>query len=182
MTPRGAAIYLGVVQFFFATTWTLYVIYLPQLAAQAGIGKQWVPWILVADQVIFAVMDVVTGYWADRVRAGLARLGPLILGLCASSSLGFLVLPFAGANALVLLAAILLWTLTSSALRSPPWALLSRYAAAPSVPWISALVLTGSALAAAAATYLGVAMRGVDPRLPFIVSTLTLLATVAGLI
>jgi hypothetical protein len=82
----------------------------------------------------------------------------------------------------VLLGAILVWTLTSSALRSPPWALLSRYAAAPSVPWLSALVLTGSALAGAAAPYLGVAMRGVDPRLPFIVSTLTLLATVAGLI
>jgi uncharacterized membrane protein HdeD (DUF308 family) len=29
------AVYLGIVQFFFATTWTLYVIYLPQLAAQA---------------------------------------------------------------------------------------------------------------------------------------------------
>jgi hypothetical protein len=182
MTPRGAAIYLGVVQFFFATTWTLYVIYLPQLAAQAGIGKQWVPWILVADQVIFAVMDVVTGYWADRVRAGLARLGGWILGLTALSAAAFVLLPFAGASAGLLLAAVAVWAVTSSALRSPPWALLSRYAAAPSVPWLSALVLTGSALAAAAAPYLGVAMRGVDPRLPFIVSTLTLLATVAGLI
>jgi MFS family permease len=182
VTPRGAAIYLGIVQFFFATTWTLYVIYLPQLAAQAGIGKQWVPWILVADQVIFAVMDVVTGYWADRVRAGMARLGPMILGLSLASGVAFLVMPFIGASALLLLGAILVWSITSSALRSPPWALLSRYAAAPSVPWLSTLVLTGSALAAAAAPYLGVAMRGVDPRLPFVLSTLTLLATVAGLV
>jgi MFS family permease len=181
-SARGAAVYLGVVQFFFATTWTLYVIYLPQLAAQAGIGKAWIPWILVADQVIFAVMDVVTGYWADRVRAGVARLGGWILGLSVVSAAAFVALPFAGASAAVLLGAILVWTLTSSALRSPPWALLSRYATAPSVPWLSALVLTGSAVAAAAAPYLGVAMRGVDPRLPFIVSTLTLLATVAGLI
>jgi hypothetical protein len=74
------------------------------------------------------------------------------------------------------------WSITSSALRSPPWALLSRYAAGPTVPWLSALVLTGSALAAAGAPYLGVVMRGVDPRLPFLISTLTLLATVAGLI
>ena len=39
---RNAAIYLGVVQFFFATTWTLYVIYLPSLAEKAGIAaKDW---------------------------------------------------------------------------------------------------------------------------------------------
>lgn len=179
---HGAAVYLAVVQFFFAVTWILYVIYLPQLAAQAGIGKEWIGWILVADQVIFAAMDVVTGYWADRVRAGLARLGGWILGLSVLSAAAFVAMPFAGANAALLLSALLLWAVTSSALRSPPWALLSRYAAAPSVPWMSATVLTGSALAAAAGPYLGVAMRGVDPRLPFLVSTLTLLATVAGLI
>lgn len=32
------AAYLGVVQFFFATTWTLHVIYLPQLAAPCALG------------------------------------------------------------------------------------------------------------------------------------------------
>ncbi len=31
--------YLGVVQFFFAASWIVYVLYLPQLAAQAGIDK-----------------------------------------------------------------------------------------------------------------------------------------------
>src|SRR3954464_15819637 len=93
------ALSLGVVQFFFATTWTLYVIYLPQLAAQAGIGKEWVPWILVADQVVFAVMDVLTGFWVDRMRAGFARFGAWILGLTVVSSAAFLVLPFFAVNA-----------------------------------------------------------------------------------
>lgn len=180
--PHGAAIYLGVVQFFFATTWTLYVIYLPQLAGQAGIGEEWVPWILVADQVIFVVMDVVTGFWVDRVRAGLARFGGWILALSAVSCAAFLALPFAGASAEVLVLSILLWTLTSSALRSPPWALLARYAAAPAVPWLSILVLTGTAVAAALSPYLGIALRDTDPRLPFILSSLTLLAAVAGLV
>ena len=78
---RALALYLGVVQFFFATTWTIYVLYLPQLAAQAGIDKRWVPWILVADQLIFAVMDVIAGFWIDRVRAGLGRYGGWILGV-----------------------------------------------------------------------------------------------------
>ncbi len=181
-SSNGLAVYLGVVQFFFATTWTLYVIYLPQLAQQAGISKAWVPWILVADQVVFAIMDVVTGFWVDRVRRGLARFGGWILGFTVVSGAAFLILPFTGSNAGLLLAAILVWSVTSSALRSPPWALLARHAATPSVPWLSALVLTGSALAAAAAPYLGIALRGVDPRLPFALSTITLLATVGGLI
>jgi MFS family permease len=179
-SSRGLALYLGVVQFFFATTWTIYVLYLPQLAAQAGIDKRWVPWILVADQAVFAVMDVVTGFWIDRVRAGLARFGGWILGIVVVSSAAFVLLPFVGSTLMLLCLAV--WAVTSSALRSPPWALLGRYAATPSLPWLSALVLTGNALAAAAAPYLGIALRGVSPTLPFLLSTLTLLATVWGLV
>ncbi|HUQ73451.1 MAG TPA: MFS transporter [Burkholderiales bacterium] len=175
------AVYVGVVQFLFGTTWTLYVIYLPQLVQAAGIGREWVPWILVADQLVFAGMDVVTGFWADRVRAALGRFGGWILAFTVVSCAAFLALPFAGASAGLLLGAILVWAITSSALRSPPWALLSRHAATPSVPWLSAIVLLGTAIASALAPYLGLALRGVDPRVPFIVSTLTLAATVVGL-
>ena len=181
-SSRALALYLGVVQFFFATTWTIYVLYLPQLAAQAGIDKRWVPWILVADQAVFAVMDVITGFWIDRVRAGLARYGGWILAVTALSCVAFLGMGFAGSHAAILLTALVVWAVTSSALRSPPWALLGRYAATPSLPWLSALVLTGNAIAAAAAPYLGIALRGVDPKLPFLLSTLTLVATVAGLV
>lgn len=175
------AVYVGVVQFLFGTTWTLYVIYLPQLAQSAGIGREWVAWILVADQLVFAAMDVVAGFWVDRVRAGLGRFGGWILAVSVASAAAFLVLPYVGASASVLLVAIAVWAVTSSALRSPPWALLSRYAATPSIPWLSTLVLTGTAVASALAPYLGVALRGIDPRLPFLLSTLTLLAVVIGL-
>lgn len=182
MVPRAAAVYLGVVQFLFVTTWTVYVIYLPALAARAGIGAEWVPWILAADQVVFALMDVATGFWADRVRAGLASLGGWVLGATLVSAAAFLALPFAGGSAALLVGALVVWALTSSALRSPPWVLLSRHAAAPTLPWLSALVLSGTALAGALAPYLGVALRSVDPRLPFAVSTLALAAAVAGLV
>jgi len=43
-------------------------------------------------------------------------------------------------------------------------------------------VLTGTAVAGAIAPYLGVALRGVDPRVPFLLSTLTLVAAVMGLV
>jgi hypothetical protein len=82
----------------------------------------------------------------------------------------------------VLLGAIVIWALSSSALRSPPWALLSRHAATPAVPWMSAVVLFGTCIASALAPYLGIALRGVDPRVPFIVSTLTLAAAVVALV
>ena len=182
MIPRAAATYLAVVQFFFAVTWTLYVIYLPALATRAGIGPEWIPWILVADQVVFAIMDVITGFWVDRIRAGLARLGGWIAGLTLVSCAAFVLMPYLAADASLLLGLVLTWSITSSALRSPPWALLSRYAAKPQVPFLSALMLTGSALAAALAPYLGVALRDADPRVPFIVSTITLAATVLGLV
>ena len=176
------AVLVAVVQFLFGTTWTMYVIYLPQLAQKAGIGAEWVPWILLADQLVFALMDVVTGFWVDRVRAALGRFGAWLVAGTLATCAAFLALPFAGASAAVLLIAIVVWALTSSALRSPPWALLSRYAATPSIPWISAVVLFGTCAASALAPYLGIALRGIDPRLPFIASTLTLAAAVVVLV
>jgi MFS family permease len=181
-TPLALAAWIGVTQLLFVTTWTLYVVYLPQLAAQAGMPKHWVPWILVADQLVFALTDVATGFWLDRVRASLVRIGPWMLGVTAVSCAAFIVLPFAGASAGVLLGAIAVWAVTSAALRSPPWVLLSRHAATPSIPWLSTLALTGTAVGSALAPYLGIALRGVDPRVPFVLSSATLVATVAGLV
>jgi hypothetical protein len=135
-----------------------------------------------ADQLVFALTDVLTGFWLDRVRAGLARVGVWMLGVTAISCAAFVALPFAGASAAWLLAAIVLWAVTSAALRSPPWVLLSRHAATPSIPWLSSLVLTGTAVASALAPYLGIVLRGVDPRVPFVVSSATLALTVAGLV
>jgi len=55
--PRRVGLSIAVVQFFFALTWTVYVIYLPQLAAQVGIPKSAVIWLLMLDQLVFLVAD-----------------------------------------------------------------------------------------------------------------------------
>ncbi|HTD91646.1 MAG TPA: MFS transporter, partial [Burkholderiales bacterium] len=83
---------------------------------------------------------------------------------------------------IVMLGLMLVWTATSSALRAPPWVLLSKYAAAPSVPRMNTLMLLGLALGGALAPYLGVVLKNADPRLPFALSSLTLLAATAGII
>ena len=60
-------VYLASLQLFFTLIWTVYVIFLPALAAQVGIRPQAMILILMLDQVIFAVMDWLMGQMADRV-------------------------------------------------------------------------------------------------------------------
>ncbi len=185
-TATAAAIYIALVQFLFVTTWTIYVIFLPRLLQSAGLPVAWAPWILVLDQIVFMVADVATGVFADRVQRTLGRIGPLIVGCTVVSCIGFLLLPHAallgGAAPLLGLALILVWTITSSALRAPPWVLLSKHAAQPALPWLTALTLFGLAAGGAIAPFLGVALKNVDPRLPFALSSLTLLAATAGIV
>jgi MFS family permease len=184
--PLRAAAYLALVQFLFVTCWTVYVIYLPALLESAGLPKSYTPWILIVDQLTFMVMDVVMGLAADRAARTLGRIGPLIVGLTALSCGAFLLIPhvaMAGATASwLMLALVLTWTITSSALRAPPWVLLDRHAASPSVPWLNGLMLTGLAVGGAVAPYLGIALKNLDPRVPFAVSSITLLAVTAGLV
>jgi hypothetical protein len=75
-----------------------------------------------------------------------------------------------------------IWAVTSSALRAPAFTMISRHAAKPQVPAIAGLALAGMALAGAIAPYLGASLRQLDPRLPFAVSSLSLLALAGGLI
>ena len=184
--PAGVALYMAVVQFFFVTTWTIYVIFLPKLLASAGLPVSWAPFILILDQLIFMAMDIYVGVAADRAQKMLGKLGPLVIGLTVVSCIAFILLPFAGsmgaAAPVVALGLMLVWTTTSSALRAPPWVLLAKYSAAPSVPRLNTMLLCGLAAGGAIAPYLGVTLKNVDPRLPFVLSSLTLLAATVGII
>ena len=116
----GVGLYLGVVQFFFAASWIVYVLYLPQLAEQAGIGKAAVAWILMADQLVFVFADYASGVAADRVSRAVGRIGMTVLAATLVSCAAFLALPFVapGASPAVFLVLTLIWALTASALRA----------------------------------------------------------------
>ena len=166
------------VQLFLALGWTVYVIYLPQLAAQAGLAKQWVPWLLLADQLIFAVMDWTMGTMADRMAGAVERLANTVVFVTLLSCGAFILLPLvapAGSPAL-LVAVTVIWSASSSALRAPPWVLIGRHTPGPAQPWASALFLLGIGIAGAVAPYLAVTLRGADPRLPFALSSIALAA------
>lgn len=176
-------IYLALVQFAFTLTWTVYVIFLPQLAAQAGLPKQAVVYILLLDQLIFVIADYAMGLMADRVSRVLGRLGHAILGITLVSCLAFVLMPYAAPQgaAPLLLALIVLWAISSSALRAPPLTLIGKYAAQPSVPWLSALSLFGLGLAGAVSPYLTIALRELDPKIPFALSSAALALATMGI-
>ena len=177
------AAYFAVIQCFFALGWTVYVLFLPELLARAGIDKSWTPWVLALDQLIFACADLVMGLAVDRARSGLRRIGPMLLGLTAVSSLAMLLMPTAsGFGAGVFLALTFTWVATSAALRAPPFALLGCYAAKPEQSRQAGLQLFGLALAAALAPYLGLTLKGIDPALPFAIASATILLSSGGLV
>ncbi|EIJ42245.1 Major Facilitator Superfamily transporter [Beggiatoa alba B18LD] len=182
--PHLAAVYLAIVQFCFASMWTIYVIYLPQLLVKAGIDIQWLRWILLADQLVFILMDISLGFATDKVQRALGKLGGMILGVSVLTCLSFLALPFIASyqQPSFLLILIFLWVVTSSALRVPPLVLLGKHTAKPQLPLAVALQTVGLALASSIAPYLGTTLSNVAPEIPFFISSITLLITVAGLI
>ena len=178
-------IYLAVLQLVFTLGWTTYVIYLPKLAAQVGIAPTAVIFILMLDQAIFTISDTAMGIAADRIAPLVGRIGVFVGVVTAISCAAFVALPFVagtGPGAQVwFIVLILIWVVTSSALRAPPLTLLGRHCARPSIPFLSALAMLGYGLAGAVSPYLGLVLRNEDPRLPFVISGVVLLITTLAL-
>ena len=129
------------------------------------------------------ITDTAMGIIADRIASLIGHLGVFAAALTALSCAAFAALPFvAGAGAkFPLIALIVIWAITSSALRAPPLILLGKYCATPRLPFLAALVMLGFGLAGAVSPYLGAVLRDVDPRLPFVISSVVLLMTRLGL-
>lgn len=170
--PRALGLGAAAAQFALALSWTVYVVFLPTLAVQAGLPAAAVIWLLVVDQAVFLVADYACGVASDRVLALHRRLAPWLAGASALSAAAFLALPWLApqGSPLLFVVVTLLWTATSSVLRAPPLNLLGRHAALPAQPALVALVMLGLGLAAALAPWLAVALKGLDPRGPFVLA------------
>jgi MFS family permease len=176
-------LYLAFLQLAFTLLWTTYVIFLPKLATGVGIAPRAVIFLLMMDQAIFMISDTAMGIAADRIARFFGRLGPWIGVLTAISCAAFVALPFVtGPNAkAIFIGLIVIWAITSSALRAPPLILLGQHASKPRVPFLAAVVMLGYGLAGAVSPYLGVLLRDYDARMPFIIATIVLLITALGL-
>jgi hypothetical protein len=184
-SANRTGVYLAILQLVFTLGWTTYVIYLPKLAADVGIAPSAVILILMLDQAIFTVIDTAMGMAADRISRLVGRLGVFVGAVTAVSCAAFVALPFvagAGPGAQAwFIALIVVWAITSSALRAPPLSLLGKYSAKPQIPFLSALAMLGYGLAGAVSPYLGVVLRDRDARLPFVISSVVLLITALAL-
>jgi len=175
--PHAAGLYLGILQFVFTLGWTVYAIYLPRLAASVGIPGSAVIIILMLDQAIFTVTDFAMGLAADKVSRLLGRLGHWVAAITLASCVAFVALPLiagAGLGPAPFLALTIIWAITSSALRAPPLMLLGRYAARPAIPYLASLAMLGIGVAGAVSPYLAMTLRDKDPRLPFVIASVTL--------
>jgi MFS family permease len=174
---------LAILQFAFALTWIVYVIYLPGLAAQAGIDKRYVPMILVMDQAIFIACDWAAGVYADRIARTFGRVGGTMAGITLVSCAAFIALPWIApaAGVVPFLFVTVLWSATSSALRAPPFVLMSRHTEPSRRSWVAGLYLLGLGIASALAPYLGLSLKQVDPRIPFAVASIGLAAVAVAL-
>lgn len=182
--PRAVGLYLAAVQFCFALGWVVYVAYLPRLAQQAGLDASWVPWILLADQLVFVVTDLAVGLASDRAAAVIGRIGRWVAAATVLSAAAFMALPWLApqGSPVLFMAVTACWVLTSSALRAPPLTLLGRYVARPAQPTLVAFTAFGLGVANALAPYLGLQLKGLDPRWPFALSAVALAAVALGMV
>ncbi|MGO4303322.1 MFS transporter [Cupriavidus sp. RAF12] len=167
------------VQCLLAVTWTIYTAFLPQLAAQAGIPRPHVAWILLMDQAVFVVMDCAMGMAADRMASAMQRLGTWILAIAVLSGAAFVLLPQSTSPAL-LLGLTALWAATSSALRAPPMVIIAR-GMQRSAPMLVSWSVLGIGIAGALGPLLTAGLRNVSPALPFALASAGLIVAVAAL-
>lgn len=172
---------LALIQLLFTLTWTIYVAFLPQLAAAAGIPKDKVIWILMLDQAIFIAMDFALGVSADKMVAAMKRLAGPMMVLTGLSAAAFVLLPQAGASAGLLPTLTIVWAVTSSALRAPPMAMFARYVSAAAASRFVFLSLLGIGIAGSLAPWLTAQLRGLSPTLPFLLAGVGLLGAVSAM-
>lgn len=182
--PKAAGgLALASVQFFFTLGWTVYAIYLPGLLAAAHLPGAWLPLLLMADQLIFSVMDLVFALVADRLADGYRKLARLLLWFTIISTFAFVLLPMSGnVSPSLLIAVLFIWVLSASVLRAPTMVLLAKRARAAQQGRLVRWYAAGTALAAALSPYLGTLLKGADPRLPFALAAVTLLIAVVVLL
>jgi hypothetical protein len=142
-----------------------------------------VSWILVGDQLIFALCDWAVGISADRVAKVVDRLGTLIVALTTVSTAAFLLIPFVSRlSAAVFVLLIVMWAVTSSALRAPPLALLGRYTPVGQQPWVGSLFVIGAGVASALTPFLAGVVTEYDPRILFAASAVCVLLVTLSIV
>ena len=136
------------------------------------------------DQAIFTATDFAMGVASDKVSRLVGRLGHWVAAITLVSCAAFVTLPYVAGTQLgapFFLSLIIVWAVTSSALRAPPLMLLGKYAARSAIPYLASLAMLGLGIAGAVSPYLALTLAKQDPRLPFMIASLAIALTSLGL-
>ena len=110
-------------------------------------------------------------------------MAEFVAGLTALSALAFLLIPLATrVSAAAFLALIVIWSITSSALRAPPLKLLGRYTPPDQQPWVGSLFLLGTGIASAVAPFLASWVTAYDPRIMFAISSVSVVVVTSSIV
>lgn len=176
--PASYRLWVLAVQCLLVVGWAMYVLYLPGLLKRAGIDPKLAIFVLMLDQATFAACDWAAGVYADRIAREARRIGPIVTVVALASSAFMLALPWIAALAspAALLATIVAWSATSSALRAPVFALLGRVSGIESKSGTVGWALVSLSVAGALTPVLTTALAKLDPALPLAVGALALAA------
>lgn len=177
--PRGYRAWVVAVQCLLVVGWATYVLYLPGLLKSAGIDPRLAIAVLMLDQATFAACDWAAGAFADRLARAARRLGPVITAVALASSACMLAMPWIAklGSPSLLLASIVAWTATSSALRAPVFALLGRVSGIESRSGTVGWALVSLSVAGALTPILTGALARLDPALPLGLGAVALAAS-----
>ena len=176
--PRGYRAWVVAVQCLLVVGWAMYVLYLPGLLRAAGVDPRLAIAVLMLDQAIFAACDWAAGAYADRIARAAGRTGPIVTAFALASSAAMLAMPWVatlGSPAL-LLASIVAWTATSSAVRAPVFALLGRVSGIENKSGTVGWALVSLSVAGALTPILTASLSKLDPALPLGIGAIALAA------
>jgi MFS family permease len=174
--PRTVSATIATIQGLLVLIWTQYVMFLPQMAQAAGIGRGWVVWLLVADQITFVLGDWAAGVYADRLARTMRLMGALVVGTSIVSGLLLVALPDIAElrSPTLFILAMLAWAASSSALRAPVFSLLGRVGGVSRKSGVINGALIGVSVAGAAGPLLTGALSHIDPRVPLLAASIAL--------
>lgn len=176
--PSSFRLWVFLVQCLLVVGWAMYVLYLPGLLKRAGIDPKLAIVVLMLDQATFAACDWLAGRYADRLARHSGRIGPTVtlVALVSSACMMAMTGVAALASPALLLATIVAWSATSSALRAPVFALLGRVSGIESKAGTVGWALVSLSVAGALTPILTAALAKLDPALPLGVGALALAA------
>jgi hypothetical protein len=176
--PAGYRAWVVAVQCLLVVGWAMYVLYLPGLLKTAGLDPRLAIAVLMLDQATFAVCDWAAGAYADRLARMAQRAAPIVTAFALVSSACMLAMPWIAklASPALLIATIVAWTATSSALRAPVFALLGRVSGIESKSGTVGWALVSLSVAGALTPLVTAALARLDPALPLGVGAVALAA------